>query len=339
MGYTILKNIKSISPDEWRYVSTLNYFNFFQGLTFLEFIERQGYKTLFVAIKRNDKIVAMVSAVIYKEKGIKSFFSKRAIIYGGPVYHDDIKQEDIEVLLTSLVASIGNKAIYLEIRNFNDYDRFKKIYELHKFKYQAHLNFHLDCSDENEIKKNISKSKLRYIKKSLKNGAMITEANSEADIAQFYNALENLYRLKVKTPLPEIDFFMQLYRNNVAKFILVTYNDKVIGGTVLANLNNDIVYEWYVCGRDRKYKDIHPSILATWGAINYANSIGATRFDFMGAGSPDKEYGVREFKSKFGGELVEHGRFIHIINPLLFTLGKMAVSMLKSKTPVVRLSN
>ena len=30
----------------------------------------------------------------------------------------------------------------------------------------------------------------------------------------------------------------------------------------------------------------------------------------MGAGSPDEDYGVRDFKAKFGGRLVEPGRFI-----------------------------
>ena len=49
----------------------------------------------------------------------------------------------------------------------------------------------------------------------------------------------------------------------------------------------------------------------------------------MGAGKPDENYGVREFKEKFGGELVEYGRFIRINNPLLYKLGTSALSILK----------
>jgi len=49
--------------------------------------------------------------------------------------------------------------------------------------------------------------------------------------------------------------------------------------------------------------------MATWAAIDYACRNGISTFDFMGAGSPEKDYGVREFKEKFGGELVKPGRF------------------------------
>ena len=49
----------------------------------------------------------------------------------------------------------------------------------------------------------------------------------------------------------------------------------------------------------------------------------------MGAGKPDDGYGVRDFKAKFGGQLVEHGRFLHVMNPLLYNIGKLGVKLLK----------
>ena len=48
----------------------------------------------------------------------------------------------------------------------------------------------------------------------------------------------------------------------------------------------------------------------------------------MGAGSPDSEYGVRDFKSKFGGELVEYGRFKIVFNKFLFFVGKQALQIM-----------
>ena len=50
----------------------------------------------------------------------------------------------------------------------------------------------------------------------------------------------------------------------------------------------------------------------------------------MGAGKPDDSYGVREFKAKFGGQLVEHGRFQNIINPFLYEVGKLGVKIMKN---------
>ena len=86
-----------------------------------------------------------------------------------------------------------------------------------------------------------------------------------------------------------------------------------------------IIYEWYIAGEDGKYPGIYPSVLATWAAMDYANKKSIPIFDFMGAGSPDNNYGVRTFKSKFGGELVEYGRFIRINKPLLYQLGKLGL--------------
>ena len=52
----------------------------------------------------------------------------------------------------------------------------------------------------------------------------------------------------------------------------------------------------------------------------------------MGAGSPgDGGYGVRDFKAKFGGELVEYGRFRYVANKPLYALGKWAVNLMKKR--------
>jgi lipid II:glycine glycyltransferase (peptidoglycan interpeptide bridge formation enzyme) len=69
--------------------------------------------------------------------------------------------------------------------------------------------------------------------------------------------------------------------------------------------------------------------LATWAGIEYAANHHFDKFDFMGAGKPDESYGVREFKSKFGGTLLEHGRFLYICNSGLYKLGKFIVRKLR----------
>ena len=49
----------------------------------------------------------------------------------------------------------------------------------------------------------------------------------------------------------------------------------------------------------------------------------------MGAGVPDVPYGVRDFKSEFGGTMVEHGRFLNVCKPWLYRIGKLAIKVLK----------
>jgi len=61
------------------------------------------------------------------------------------------------------------------------------------------------------------------------------------------------------------------------------------------------------------------------GTIDYAAKNGLKFFDFMGAGASDKDYGVRKFKSQFGGKLVEYGRFLRVYNKFLYSLGKIGL--------------
>jgi lipid II:glycine glycyltransferase (peptidoglycan interpeptide bridge formation enzyme) len=51
----------------------------------------------------------------------------------------------------------------------------------------------------------------------------------------------------------------------------------------------------------------------------------------MGAGKPDEGYGVRDFKAKFGGELVEHGRYLYLCKPMMYKLGKKIIEQLKKR--------
>ncbi len=51
-------------------------------------------------------------------------------------------------------------------------------------------------------------------------------------------------------------------------------------------------------------------------------------FDFMGVGIPDRDYGVREFKAKFGGKLVNYGRFGRINNKFLYAITEIGYNIL-----------
>ncbi|WP_025743573.1 lipid II:glycine glycyltransferase FemX [Aquimarina pacifica] len=328
-NFTIHPSVNLIASEQWASLFENTTANFFQTPKALHFFKTIGYETFFFALESEKKITAYVSGIIQKESGIKASFTSRAIIFGGPVISPDAQPEQISHLFKKVIKHLKSKVIYIETRNFNSYNQYKSILEETGFEYHPHLNFQVNCDTEENVKKRMSNSKLRQIKKSLKEGAEVHEANQQSDIEAFYTILHTLYKKKVKTPLPDLAFFLTLWSQKVAKFLLVFYKEEVIGGIVFPVFENKVIYEWYVCGKDGVFKNVYPSILATWSAIQYACNNDIQRFDFMGAGRPDEDYGVREFKSKFGGEQVEHGRFIYIANPILYSIGKRAVKALK----------
>lgn len=328
-NYNIVSNIENIPDLVWETINDYENVNFFQTKRAVNFFKNHGFDVICVAVLKDSKIKAILSAVVQKEQGLQSYFSRRAIVFGGPVFSNDVTSKEVDLLLSEVKKEIKGKAIYLETRNFNDYSKFKDAFIKNGFNYNPHLNFHLDARDEEVARKNVSKNKFRYIKKSLKSGVEIIEAENERQVLDYYVILEDLYKNKVKTPLADSKFFIDLFNQKTAKFLLLKYEDKIIGGTVITELDKKVVYEWYVCGNDDEYKALRPSTLATWAVIDYAIKNGIDRFDFMGAGKPDEAYGVRDFKASFGGELVEHGRFVYVVSPFLYWLGTKAVKIKK----------
>jgi hypothetical protein len=204
------------------------------------------------------------------------------------------------------------------------------VFKKNKFDFEDHLNFIVPLENILPSKK-FSSSKQRQIKKGLSNGAEIVKASTIAEIFEFYKILSDLYNNKAKKPLAPWLFFKNFFEFNCTKnegiYLLVKYKAKIIGGIMCILYNNKTVYEWYVCGLDLDYKQCYPSVLATWSAIDYAHNNDYKYFDFMGAGSPNTEYGVRNFKEKFGGYKVNYGRFILINKPILYFLGKLGLKL------------
>ena len=271
----------------------------------------------------------VVGVVTVEQSRWRQFFTRRAIINGGPLLAEDISTEALRMLLGRLREEVSKEAIYIEMRNFNDYSCWKDSFEACGFAYQPHLNFHLDCSEEAVIQRNMHESRRRQVRKGLVSGAVIEEAKTEQEVMDFYRILEQLYRRKVKTPLFGLEFFLAFFRQEWGKYLLVKYEGKVIGGMMCPILEGRAIYEWYVCGLDEPYREQHPSVLATYAAMQYAAEHGLPRFDFMGAGKPGDDYGVRAFKAQMGGQLVEHGRFLLIAKPLLYRIGVLGVAWLR----------
>ena len=292
----------------------------------------KNYEPVFLSVVNNkDEILGTLLAVIQKEySGVLGKFTARSIIHGGPLIKDD-DPDALDFLLKEYDQIIKKKAIYSQFRNFRDWGDKKEIFQKHNCEYLKHLNFIVDCRNLDHIKKAVSKSKLRQINKSKKKGAKIIEPLSIEQVSQFYDLLKHLYKEKVKKPLPDWSLFEKFYyRKDVGRYFFIEYKSKIIGGIMCPIFDKKVIYEWFVCGLDGKYKGIYPSVLATWAAIDYANLNNIDIFDFMGAGKPDQDYGVRNFKSKFGGQLVNYGRFEKVHKKLLMKIGKLGLKMSQS---------
>ena len=274
-----------------------------------------------------------VGYVTKERSALKQFLTRRAIIIGGPALADDATDEEVKLLMNGvkelMKERMNGSPIYIETRNFNDYSRWKNAFATAGFSYQPHLNFHVDTSSVEVVESNLGKSRKRDIRTTIREGVTIIERPTEEQVTEYYSILDKLYQMRVKTPLFPLSFFLELCRHKDARFLLTELHGKIVGGTVCVALEGKCLYEWFACGEDGVYPHVFPSCYATYAGIRYAAEHGMPQFDMMGAGKPDEAYGVRDFKAKFGGKEVEHGRFLCITKPILYKIGALGVKILK----------
>jgi serine/alanine adding enzyme len=325
----VLRN-SEISIGAWEILIAHNpYSSPFQTPEFQKLVNScENLEAEVFAVESDLELEALCLITIQKEPGIKSFFSKRAIIYGGPVFKKE-NSGSLKMLLESIETEIRHRTIYTEIRNLHDYSLVSDIFKQCGWHYVPYMNIRVNCVRKAKIYHDLSSNRKRQIKKALSSGATIKEGENVEEIMEFYTILRDLYSKKIKKPIFPENFIKESFKQGFCKFLLVYYSNKIIGGIMFPVLNNKCVYEFYICGLDEEYRNQYPSILATWSLMEWAAENNIETFDFMGAGIKDKDYGVREFKERFGGELVEDGRYLKINKPILYNCGKNALKLMR----------
>jgi len=333
MKYSLLTHKEISSEQCLSYVDKHPYGTIFHTPYMFEVWNRTpNYEPFaYYAVDEKMQIQAMLSGVIQTVKpGLFSCFSKRAVMLQAPIYSE---VDALDFLISNYTSLMQQKVIYTEVRNHYSDDSYNVIMSNMEFKIIPHFNFIVDCNNPNETWIKISESKRRQIKKAEKKGVTIEENPNMSHIMEFYKILDDLYHNKVKKPLVPFEYFQALYdicfHENKVKFLLVMEESKVIGGIVCPISSNKFIHENYIAGLDQECKYFYPSVMATWAAIDYACKNGIERFDFMGAGNPNEDYGVREFKSKFGGKLVNYGRYTLVHNPLKMKLAETGFKSLQ----------
>lgn len=308
--------------------------NIFQSPAMYDFLMKidKYCPVALAALNEQNEIRGILLGVIQKEhKGVLGKFSSRAVVWGGPLVSGNHEIEDAAGhLLRSFVKELKRRSVYIEFRNIFDTKDARNAFEINGFIYKEHLNFIVSTATKQIVEQKLGANRRRQIKKSFKKGTRIIEAENLEQVGEFYRMLMKLYKGKVHKPLPDWAFFENFYRSGIklGVILLVISESKVIGGIMCPVFQDISVYEWYVCGLDEEYPDQYPSVMATWAAIEFAQKNGFKYFDFMGAGPPDQDYGVREFKARFGGELVSFGRYFKVNNRLLYATGKLGLKIL-----------
>jgi serine/alanine adding enzyme len=313
----------SIDPEDWdHYVKNHPYGNIFQTQSMAAvWNQTKRRETLsLAALDDARKIIAVLQAVIIKERtDILGNFLARAVIHGGPLYLNTDKGQNAAIVLLKEYDKICQKrALYSEIRNFWDTSSTNSLFMQSGYQYEEHLNYLIDLDkSEDELWKGIHKARKKNINRATKYGVIVEEFNNKNMIPIFYKLLQETYN-NVKIPLADISFFESAFKHlaskNMVKFFLARSEDRFIGARAVLTYKN-FVHDWYA-GASNDALSLYPNDILVWHILKWGIENHYKVFDFGGAGKPDVEYGPREFKRRFGGELVNYGRYSRVYSPI-----------------------
>lgn len=258
----------------------------------------------------NCEILAVLQAVIIRDApGLVGSISSRSIINGGPLFVEGEKGlEALVKLLNFYEKFLHNQAIYTQIRNFWDTENSKNALDSLGYQYEPHLNYLIDLNrPAKEIWGDIHKPRRKGINRAEKVGIQVRKIETRDEIKDCYKVMEETYK-NVRLPLADVSLLESAYDKlsgpGLIDFYLATLDNEVVGSRVVLKYKG-LVHDWYA-GSKQEINYVNEAVV--WHMLSeYAGK--EKVFDFGGAGHPDKPYGVREFKKRFGGEEVNHGRY------------------------------
>ncbi|MGD9856529.1 MAG: lipid II:glycine glycyltransferase FemX [Planctomycetaceae bacterium] len=278
------------------------------------------------------EIVAMLVAVrIETVSGIASSLASRSIFHAEPICNDD--EEGIEGLVMLLRLHdrhMKSRTVFSEVRPIGASGAERVALEKCGYEFKDYLNYVVDLTqDVDMLWGNLSRSCRQSVSRCRRKDVVIRDATTDEGVRQMYGLIKSSYQ-RARVPLGDIRLFHaaleRLPKGTVQIRIASHQGAAVAGGVVLVFKGR--MYAWY--GGTTRPPGITPFDGFTWDEIQWGSRNHQQTYDFGGAGWPDEDYGPRKFKAKFGGRLVNYGRYLKIYSGWKMAVAKTSFRVLRS---------
>ncbi len=312
--------------------------NIFQTPEMYEVYSRtKNYEPVFVGLvdSTGNLVGTLVSAIQKEFGGPLGIFSSRCVTWGGPLIKENIEDRDKKMALDTMLKYqneiAGKKSIYMQFRNLWDMSKYRKAFERYGYAYEDHLDIFIDLTkSEEELWSQMKKNRRKSVKKAKKANMDFSEYDESSEFEAFFELIKNTYE-RVKIPLADISLFLSaisvLRPKDMAHFFCVKKEDKMIASRIVLTYK-DIVYDWYAGSNEEGNRE-HANEYLVWNIFLWAKERGYSVFDFGGAGNPHKPYGPREFKLRFGGEVVNYGRYQNVFKKRTLKMAEKGLEIMK----------
>jgi len=331
-----LTKYELIDKNSWRdFVANNSLGNIFLTPEFFQVCIKTKYyePVIIIAYDDSNNIQGLLVSVIQKEGNrLLGLMSARSIIFGGPLVQQN-NYKVLNLILKTYNNLIKGKVIYSQVRNFTLINKENKnIFINNGFTFTDHLNIILDLSiGADKLWSGCSKSRKKGIKKAYSGGLDFRIGQNGKYLDEFYNLLSISYK-RIKLPFPDKLHFEQIITNLQSdnyKIFTISQNKDYIAALLVLIFKNTMYGYYLGSTSDTTLLKQKPIDLLFWEVFKWAIENKIKYFDWMGAGKPDKEYRVRDFKLQYGGELINLGRFEKIHKPFLYKISRFGLNIWK----------
>lgn len=278
-----------------------------------------GYDPILIVASLNGRPIAKLLATI--RSSVRLFppaFIKRCEVFGtGEYFNKSIDHESVfNDMLQRLTDEALLKAFLIEFRNLPDARFGYRCFRSLRYFPINWMRVRNSLHNVSRAEDRFSPSRIRQIKKGLKNGAEVRETQNTEEISRFAHMLHHIYSWKIRRHFPSIDFFQQLTKHSVCngnqqnRIFIVVHKHKIIGGSVCI-YSGDNAYLWFSGGMRKTYASLYPGVLAVWKALTDAKERGYKHLEFIDVGLPFQRHSYREFVLRFGGKQISTRRWFH----------------------------
>jgi serine/alanine adding enzyme len=245
--------------------------------------------------------------------------TSRTVAFAAPIA-DGGDDEALRSLLAAYRAAGSRGSLFTEVRHHVVDPDVVAVLGAEGFVREPHLNFTIDLTQgEDALWGMVASSARRNVQKARRSGVTIEETADPAAVGDAYDVLRDVYH-RIQVPLPDRSLFDASARIlgplGMFSMLRARSEGRTIGVLCLLRYRGVVTY-WYT-GTLREQATLRAGDLLAWHAISTEAAAGNRVFDFGGAGRPDEPYGVRDFKAKYGGELIEPGRAVWTPSPLRY---------------------
>ena len=295
------------------------------------FEDTPGYTPMWIGARDADgEIIAILCAVkVATVSGMLSRFASRSIMFAEPICDDT--DEGI-LALAKLIEFHDEKwckqTLFTEVRPMQPQGSEAVALENSNYKQLDYCNYVNDLSDGHHVLASRIKKTMRKVRTAKRRGLVIDKGNNAALVGRAYRQIQTSYAHS-RVPVAPVEILEAAVRHLPPGVLQIRVGH--IGGADVAAavglVYKNRYFAWY--NGTTRPKGIAGAATLVWDEIETACRLGLSEYDFGGAGWPDEDFGPREFKSRFGGKLVNHSRYRKIGSQIKLVLAEKGYGILR----------